>query len=121
MELPNPKYFIPAVVLMLMLIVVASCRAEYTNEAIADAIYLAEGGKRAIVPYGILSVKVKDEAEARRVCINTIRNHKKRHANHSCGLDFIACLGNRYCPPTAHALNKHWVKNVKLLLKGEGR
>jgi hypothetical protein len=114
----NPRYFIPAVVIMLSLIVIASCRAEYTNEAIADAIYLAEGGKRAKVPYGILSVKVKDEAEARRVCINTIRNHKKRHANHNCGLDFITCLGNRYCPPTAHALNKNWVKNVKHFLKG---
>lgn len=27
--------------------------------------------------------------------------------------DFITFLGNRYCPPDDHPLNKHWVKNVK--------
>jgi len=91
-------------------------RAEYTNDQIADAIYLAEGGARAKVPYGILSVKVKDEAEARRVCLNTIRNNRIRFTKQNKYTDFIEFLGSRYCPVLAHKLNRNWVKNVKYWL-----
>jgi len=94
---------------------------EYTNEQIANAIYWAEGGAKAKVPYGILSIKVKDKAEARQICFNTIRNQRIRHAKHNCGLDFISCLGSRYCPIGAKndpkGLNKNWVKNVKFYLE----
>lgn len=94
--------------------------SEWTNEQIANAIYLAEGGVKTKVPYGILSIKVKDKAEARRICLNTIRNQRIRHAKHNCGLDFISCLGSRYCPIGAlndpKGLNKNWVKNVKFYL-----
>lgn len=47
-------------------------------ELMADAIYQAEGGPKARKPYGILSVKFKDEAEARRIAMNTARNNYKR-------------------------------------------
>jgi len=30
---------------------------------------------------------------------------------------FITYLGNRYCPPDAHPLNRHWVKNVTNALR----
>lgn len=92
-------------------------------ERLADAIYKAEGGKLAKVPYGILSVKVKDEAEARRVCLNTIRNNMARWQwarQNGDQRDYIQFLGDRYCPTTGatndpSGLNKNWVKNVKSL------
>ncbi len=90
----------------------------YTPERIADAIYLAEGGSKTKHPYGILSIKTDNP---RKVCINTINNHIKRHRLHACGKDFIACLGDRYCPVNASndltGLNKNWVRNVKRFLK----
>ena len=39
---------------------------------LADAIYVAEGGARARVPYGVLSVKVSGEAEARREMLEAV-------------------------------------------------
>ena len=86
--------------------------ADIDANRLANAIYKAEGGARAVKPFGILSVPCEGYAECRQICLNTIRNHVKRHADHECGLDFITCLGRRYCPPTAHKLNRNWVKNV---------
>ncbi len=112
-------------VILAIIVVTALCcdhqpaRAEeYSNEAIASAIYKAENSVK--FPYGIKSINTNGNKEyARKICLNTIRNHKKRHAKHDCGLDFISCLGNRYCPPTAHSLNKNWVRLVKGFLTNE--
>lgn len=91
--------------------------AEPTDNDIVDAIYIAEGGQKAKIPYGILSVQTKDP---RQICLNTVRNHRRRHSAHQCGLDFITCLGNRYCPPQADPQgNKNWIRNVKKLLEGK--
>ena len=87
----------------------------YSNEQIADAIYKTEGGKKARVLYGILSIKTTNP---KQVCLNTIKNHRLRHKKHSCKLDFIVCLGNRYCPPSVDFIgNKNWTKNVKWWLR----
>lgn len=89
-------------------------------EKIADAIYKAEGGAKAKKPYGILSVKVSSEAEARRVAINTIKNNWKRWQEAGRPGEYLAFLARRYAPigaandPTA--LNRNWLKNVKALL-----
>lgn len=92
--------------------------ADFTNEQVADAIYQAEG-VHSKHPYGILT-KYK-HTTPRQACLNTIKNHRKRHANHNCGLDFIGCLGARYCPIGAKndptGLNKNWIKNVKHFLE----
>lgn len=94
-----------------------ACHAGPTDNDIVNAIYIAEGGSRAKVPYGILSIKTTDP---RRICLNTVRNHRKRHAAHSCKLDFITCLANRYCPPQADPQgNKNWIRNVKKLTEGK--
>jgi len=103
-------------------IIYATCFA-YTDAQIADAIYLAEGGAKAKVPYGILSVKVKDEAEARQVCLNTIRNNHKRYADygHKQYATYLEFLASRYCPIGAgndpKGLNQNWLKNVKYFLE----
>lgn len=80
---------------------------------LANSIYVVEGGARASSPYGIKSVRVKDHADARKVCINTIRNNYARwtaSGGKGCYLDFLA---DRYCPPTADRVgNRNWKKNI---------
>lgn len=75
---------------------------------LADAIYKAEGGKKAKVPYGILSVRVSGEKEAREVCIRTINNNWKRWNGKGNFIDFLSL---RYCPVGEG--NRNWRKNVK--------
>jgi len=100
----------------IIILLCVSCAFAFTNEQIADAIYKAENSVK--YPYGIKSIDTHgDKDYALTICLNTIRNHRKRHADHYCGLDFITCLGNRYCPPTAHKLNANWVRNVNYFLK----
>lgn len=82
-------------------------------QKLADAIYVAEGGKRARVPYGILSVKVSGEQEARRVCLNTIRNAFGRWSRAGQPGDFIAFLAATYCPESADPKgHQYWKRNV---------
>jgi len=87
----------------------------YTNEQIADAIYLAEGGAKTRHPYGILT-KYKTTTP-RQACINTIIHAQKDWNGEG---DFIEFLGSRYCPVGAEndptGLNRNWVKNVKFFL-----
>lgn len=82
-------------------------------EKLADAIYLAEGGKRTSHPYGILAHY--KHTTPRQACINTI-NHALKDFNGKG--DFFSFLGSRYAPtkncandPTG--LNVNWIKNVK--------
>jgi len=91
-------------------------------EKLADAIFLAEGGYGAGYLYGIRSVSYDTESEARRICINTINNNKKRYMEygykkHKTYLEFLA---SRYCPIGAKndpkGLNKNWIKNVIFFL-----
>ena len=86
------------------------------NNKIADAIRLAENSKK--FPYGIKSIDTHgDEVYARKICLNTIRNNKKRFLKQTKYTDFIEFLGSRFCPPSAHSLNKNWVSNVRYFLK----
>jgi len=87
----------------------------YTNDQIANAIYKAENSKK--YPYGIKSINTHSNKEyARRICLNTIRNNRIRFTKQTEYKDFIEFLGNRYCPPKAHKLNKNWVRNVQYFL-----
>jgi len=128
--LERARFYVFGVLIATVIILalfVSTARAQlapaYTNEQIADAIYLAEGGKKAKVAYGILSVQVKDEAGARKVCLNTVRNQKKRHAEHNCGFSFLECLQRRYAPIGSfndpRNLNSNWLKNVLYFLGRE--
>lgn len=86
-------------------------------ERIADAIWRVEGGAKARVPYGILSVRVKDAAEARRVCLNTIRNNHRRWIAAGRPGDYLDFLADRYCPPSVDPVgNRNWKHNIKSLL-----
>lgn len=93
---------------------------KYFNK-IVDAIYIAEGGSKTKHPYGILSVKVKNAKEARKVCFNTVRNNHRRWIKAGRPGDFIDFLQKRYCPVGAEndpsGLNIHWQKNVRFYLR----
>lgn len=80
---------------------------------LADCIYRSEGGAKARAPYGILSVKVSSTAEARRVCMNTIRNNWRRwEAAGRPGL-YVNFLADKYCPPSVDPVgNRNWKANV---------
>lgn len=91
---------------------------EYTNDQIANAIYKAENSVK--YPYGIKSIDTHGDKEyAQKICLNTIRNNRKRFAKQDKYKDFIEFLGSRYCPLNIkgeYHLNKNWVKNVKYFL-----
>ena len=84
---------------------------------IVAAIYRIEGGDKARVPYGILSVKVKDKEAARKVCYNTVRNNYVRWTKAGKPDDFAKFIATRYCPPSADAVgHKNWVNNFRKIV-----
>ena len=91
----------------------------YSDEQLATAIWYAEGGAGAVKPYGILSVKVSGAEEARRVCLNTIRNNRVRWQKAGAKGDYLEFLANRYCPVNCendNGSNKFWLRNVRHFL-----
>jgi hypothetical protein len=85
-------------------------------ERLANAIYRAEGGKKAGYLYGIRSVDYDTPEEARRICINSICNNYKRWYKAGQPGDFISFMGARYCPVGAdndNGSNQYWIRNVK--------
>lgn len=87
------------------------------QQRIANAIYRIEGGAKAKQPYGILSVKVTSEQDARRVCLNTIRNHWKRWQAQGATNYFGDSLGDRYCPAAADPTgNRNWKRNFRKIV-----
>ena len=93
---------------------------EIEAERVADAIYRAEVGARAKVAYGVLSVKVRNAQEARQVCLNSIRNSRKRWERVGQPGDWLAYFASRWCPPSAHPLNRNWLRNVRAILQHDG-
>ena len=93
---------------------------KYTNKSIVNAIFLAEGGYKAQYLYGIRSIPYKDEAEARQIARNTVKNQRRRHAKHKCDKSYLECLSARYAPLEAQndpkGLNANWLKNVLYFL-----
>lgn len=95
----------------------------YSDEEIVNAIFIIEGGYKAQYLYGIRSVSYKDEAEARRICFNTVRNNRKRFADygHKKYNTYLEFLASRYCPIGAKndkkGLNKYWLRNLRYYLE----
>ena len=115
--------------ILIFLLITSTCFAKeirvFTYDQLADAIYNAEGGEKATYLYGIRSVSYEDEEEARRICINTIRNNIRRYKEygHKHHPNYLSFLASRYCPVTGknlssseRKLNKHWLGNVKYFL-----
>lgn len=107
-------------ILCLTFLGLVTCQAQLTIQTqnkIADAIYRVEGGHKARKPYGILSVNVKTESEARKICINTINNNYSRWNKQTAQSNFLDFLANRYCPPSVDPVgNRNWKRNIKSIL-----
>jgi len=102
----------PTLASILLLAATIACRASVDAGKLADAIYLAEGGSKARVPYGVLSVRVSSKAEARRICLASIRNNQKRFGRVS-DAEFIRRMADRWCPIAADPVgNRNWKRNV---------
>ena len=78
------------------------------------AIRKAEGGSRGL-EFGVMHPKAKYtnlDTQAGWAAATVVKNYQ-RWLNAGKPNEFIVFLGNKYCPPDAHPLNRHWVKNVK--------
>jgi hypothetical protein len=95
--------------------------AQIDPNKLADAIFKAEGSYKAEFLYGIRSVKYKDEADARRICLNTINNNKKRFLKQDKYEDYLEFLSSKYAPVGAENdpknLNKNWLRLVRYFLE----
>jgi len=107
---------------LLVLIFACTAHAEEDFEPvmICNAIFHAEGGAKAQYLYGIRSVHYADFKEARQICLNTVRNNRKRWVKAGKPGDFLSFLAGKYCPLSdprdVKGLNKNWLKNVKFWL-----
>lgn len=108
--------------LLLVLFFVGSNSQNYTDEQIVNAIYKAEGSEKAKKPFGILSVPCEGYDSCRQICLNTVKNNRKRYADygHKDYDTYLEFLASRYCPIGADndpkGLNKNWLKNVRYFL-----
>jgi hypothetical protein len=115
------KYLHTIIVILATILLILFCqslaRAEsWTDDQIADAIYKAENSKK--YPYGVKSINTYGNiAYARKICLNSIKNAKKRYIKAGCKGDFIAFMGQRYSPPST---NPNWVRLVHYFLKKGG-
>lgn len=107
----------PAILWAALALAAAATMPAAEAERYADAIFTAEGGFRARVPYGILSVPVRDAAEARQVCLRTIQRTHNRWLDAGQPGYFVHYLADRYCPPSADPVgNRNWKANVTRIL-----
>ena len=94
----------------------SSAFAEINVERLANAIKHAENSQAC--PYGIRSINThRNEAYARKICINSIKNNYKRWVKQGRREDFITFMGRRYSPPS---INPNWVRLVKYFYKKGG-
>jgi len=117
------KYLTSTIIaLLLVFFFVGSNSQNYTDEQIVNAIYKAEGSEKAKKPFGILSVPCEGYDSCRQICLNTVKNNRKRYADygHKDYDTYLEFLASRYCPIGADndpkGLNKNWLKNVRYFL-----
>ena len=105
---------------IISVIIILCARADEPDyEQLSYSVYCAEGGPKAKVPYGILSVKVSGEAEAKAVCIRTIKNSYKKWRLLGAQGEFIHHLSNKYCPGAID--NGNWRRNVSFFYYTKGK
>lgn len=110
--------YILAIMVILSFGKISYAEEDYTNEAIAEAIFWAEGGYHTHWPYGIKSVYCKGIEECKEVCLNTIENNRARYSEygHREYKDYLSFLASRYCPTSVDGC-ENWLPNVRSLLK----
>ena len=90
---------------------------------LADAIYKAEGSRKASRPYGIFfpGCSWSSPAYCRRICLNTLNSAYKRFLSSNSSLPYLDYLAQSYAPLGALNdplnLNRHWLSNVRYFYK----
>ena len=80
-------------------------------ERLASAIRRAQG----TWTYGVKTVKVRHEAEARAVCLRTIRHAWRDWDGRG---SFVFFSADRYCPPSVDPIgNRNWRRNVEIIMR----
>ena len=91
---------------------------------LADAIWVAEGGRKTKYPYGIKPKR--DVFKAREKCLSIIRVEHAKWSGYS-GRPFIYFLADRYAPYNEKSsrldklMNPHWPVNVIQIMSYDGR
>lgn len=87
---------------------------EYGSEDwyILLAIWKAENGSEGR-EFGVMNPKAHDLDTQAGWCAASIVKSRQRWIDAGKPEDFITFMGQRYCPPDDHPLNKNWVSNVK--------
>lgn len=94
----------------------AGVRQEIDVDRMVDAIRVAEG-VHSRHPYGVLSVKVNSEAEAKAVCRRSVINNINRWENAGKTCPFVEFMAARWVPESADSVgHRNWVKNVNKLM-----
>lgn len=84
---------------------------------VVDAIYWAEGGKKASHPYGVMIPKLSHD-QARQKCLAIVEKKYIEWKKSGKNVKFLPFLQQTYCPTTGkltskeRELNKYWLKNV---------
>ena len=105
--------------ILLLLIFFSICgilyAQEYDAKEICNAIFIIEGGENTNYPYGIKSIKCEGKNQCEKICLNTVKNNRKRFAIQKTEKDFLKFLQSRYCP-NSEKLCENWLKNLKFYL-----
>ena len=103
--------------LLMLACLASSAFAAIDTERVVDAIRVAEG-IHSRFPYGVKSVKVSSEAEARAVCRRSVVNNIARWKKAGQPKPFVEFMADRWCPiasdPVGH---RNWVRNVTRLIQ----
>ena len=108
-----------------ILIMIVISLSGWTDTQIANAIYKAENSVK--YPYGIKSIDTKgDKDYARRICLNTIKNNRKRFSDYGYKQynTYLEFLASRYCPVGCeddNGTNQYWLSNVLYFLNKDSK
>ena len=101
--------------LILLVILASGWTYEHTPEEIVAAVWITEGSSKTKYPYGIRSIDTKGDKEyARIICLNSVRNSRKRWEAAGRPGDWLEFFGRRYSPPKE---NPNWLPNMRKLLR----
>ncbi|MDI6732343.1 MAG: hypothetical protein QME16_00220 [Planctomycetota bacterium] len=91
----------------------------YSDSQIVEAIGKAENSRK--FPYGIKSINTHSNiAYARKICLQSVKNGRKRWEKAGRPVDLIEYISRRYCPvnaPDDNGTNRFWSRNVKNFLR----
>lgn len=106
---------------LVVLFMVATLHANEVNlPKLVDAIYIAEGGSKASVPYGMLKYKGMTKLQLTPKCLACVTKYHRLWKEQGSKGEFIDYLGSHYAPTSgkgvtqyAAKINKNWPKVVK--------